>query len=100
MLAVLVAGVANAQQEGVWEEYLVFGDKLHFIQNVEIHNVNGTYLLFAKDKTYRFRKRLDGTAVTDLNDKGEYYSFEDGELHSNDGDGRLDPEYIKLNKIK
>ena len=92
---------ANAQTEGVWEEYSVFGDELHFIENVEVHNIKGTYILSAKSKTFTFRRRLDGSVVTDLNKHGEYYSFDkDNNLHANDSSGQLDPDYIILNKIK
>lgn len=91
---------ANAQIEGVWEEFIPHQGELSFMQNIEVVEVNGIYVLLSKKKTFTFRRRMDGMIITNTNQHGEYYSFDENmELHAHDSDGQLDPEYVILNKI-
>ena len=105
LIALMMVGIsASAQVEGTWEEYTVGlnkSNKVEFLQTIEVVNVKGTWLLLGPNETSRFYERLDGMMVTDRNNHGEYYSFdENNELHTHDGSGQLDPEVIRLIKVE
>ncbi len=108
LLALVATTAVSAQSDMTFEEYgvnttsiVIDGVKpggLHFIRQIKIVDVNGTLLLFLPKETLTFKNGRRGMQ-TNSNEHGEYYILKNGKLQSWDSDGRLDPEYVIIERV-